>query len=299
MGILGGPLAFWFLNRCYPNGRGVPLASEQAFTGRNPSGSKLIEDFGSGIFSELRDKVILDFGCGSGETAIELARNGARRVVGLDIQEHQLNEARLAAVKAGVSHRCVFASSWDDPVDVILSQDAFEHFESPRDILHVMHGLLKPTGYVLVHFGPLWLHPYGGHLFSVFPWAHLIFTEKALIRWRSDFKPDGARHFHEVAGGLNQMTVKGWERLISDSEFELESYELIPVTHANRLRIYSSLTREVFTAAIKARLVRRRCAAPRLHETEAPLHAAAQEGDRRVVPQRVLTSANRSQRGYR
>jgi hypothetical protein len=55
----------------------------------------------------------------------------------------------------------------------------------------------------------------GGHLFSVFPWAHLIFSEQALIRWRSDFKSDGATRFSEVAGGLNQMTIRRFERLIA------------------------------------------------------------------------------------
>ncbi len=70
-----------------------------------------------------------------------------------------------------------------------------------------MASLLKPSGFALVEFGYTWFHPYGGHLFSVFPWAHLIFTEKSLIRWRSDFKTDGATRFQEVAGGLNQMTI--------------------------------------------------------------------------------------------
>ncbi len=51
-----------------------------------------------------------------------------------------------------------------------------------------MNTLLQPAGEVLVSFGPTWYHPLGGHLFSVFPWAHLIFSEKALIRWRSTFK---------------------------------------------------------------------------------------------------------------
>ncbi len=63
-----------------------------------------------------------------------------------------------------------------------------------------MDAMLKPGGRLYASFGPTWFHPYGGHLFSVFPHAHLIFTERSLIRWRSDFKSDGATRFHEVAG---------------------------------------------------------------------------------------------------
>jgi SAM-dependent methyltransferase len=150
----------------------------------------------------------------------------------------------------------VFTSTWSEPVDVIVSTDAFEHFDRPDEVLRVMRGLLKETGYLLVEFGYPWLHPYGGHLFSVFPWAHLIFTESALIRWRSDFKSDGATRFHEVAGGLNRMTVRLWERLVSESDFEFLSYELVPIRAASRLHCF--LTRELLTSTIRARLAPRR-----------------------------------------
>ena len=39
-------------------------------------------------------------------------------------------------------------------------------------------------------FGPPWYHPLGGHIFSVFPWAHLVFSEKVLLRWRKKFRPE-------------------------------------------------------------------------------------------------------------
>ena len=82
---------------------------------------------------------------------------------------------------------------------------------------------LQPGGEVLVSFGPTWYHPLGGHLFSVFPWAHLIFSEKALISWRSAFKTDGATRFSEVAGGLNQMTIAKFEALVAAARRSLQS----------------------------------------------------------------------------
>ena len=118
-----------------------------------------------------------------------------------------------------------------------------------------MNTLLQPPGEVLVSFGPTWYHPLGGHLFSVFPWAHLIFSEKALIRWRSDFKQDGATRFSEVAGGLNQMTITKFEELIARSPLRLASIELVPI---RRLRgLHNRLTREFTTAILRCRLVKR------------------------------------------
>ena len=158
-----------------------------------------------------------------------MARKGAKRVIGIDIREDVLQAARQRAVSAGVQNTCLFVSSTKELADIVVSLDAFEHFADPAGILRIMNTLLQPTGEVVVSFGPTWYHPLGGHLFSVFPWAHLIFSEKALIRWRSTFKTDGATRFSEVAGGLNQMTIAKFEELIADSPFRFASLELVPV----------------------------------------------------------------------
>jgi 2-polyprenyl-3-methyl-5-hydroxy-6-metoxy-1,4-benzoquinol methylase len=171
-------------------------------SGSNYEGkSKLAVLLGEEIYSKIAGKVIIDFGCGEGDDAIEMVERGARRVIGIDIREDILQKAKEKALSAGVQETCLFGSSTKELADVVVSLDAFEHFADPEAILESMSTLLRPTGEVLVSFGPTWYHPLGGHLFSVFPWAHLIFSEKALIRWRSTFKTDGATRFGEVAGG--------------------------------------------------------------------------------------------------
>jgi hypothetical protein len=118
-----------------------------------------------------------------------------------------------------------------------------------------MDTLLKPEGEVAASFGPTWHHPLGGHLFSVFPWAHLIFSEEALIRWRSGFKTDGATRFGEVAGGLNQITIRRFERIVKESPFQFASLELVPI---RKLRwLHNRFTREFATAVVRCRLVKR------------------------------------------
>jgi len=117
----------------------------------------------------------------------------------------------------------------------------------------VMYNLLKPGGCVLASFGPTWYHPLGGHLFSVFPWAHLLFSEPALIRWRANVRPDGATRFSEVEGGLNQMTIARFERLVSTSQFKIQEIETVPI---RKLRpIHCRVTREFTTAVVRAKLI--------------------------------------------
>lgn len=249
MGVIGGGLGYQLLRRA--NRMGLAQCDGSAYNDR----SKLEVLLGNKIWDELRDKVVLDFGCGEGEDAVEVARRSARKVIGLDLRESVLNVGRTRAAEAGVSDICEFTTHTEETADVILSIDAFEHFSEPAAVLKVMRHLVKPDGCVIAAFGPTWYHPLGGHLFSVFPWCHLLFTENALIRWRSDFKTDGARRFGEVEGGLNQMTIRRFERLIRQSDFHFSSFELVPI---RKLRMFSNrMTREFTTAIVRCKLVPR------------------------------------------
>jgi SAM-dependent methyltransferase len=218
--------------------------------------SKLETLLGADFRNRIRGKSVIDFGCGDGLEAIEMARSGAAHVIGIDNREESLTTARHNAARAGIDGRCEFLVSAAAPADVIVSIDAFEHFEDPAAILTEMSSLLKPGGEVLAAFGPTWYHPLGGHLFSPFPWCHLLFSEAALIRWRSHFRSDGATRFSETSGGLNCMTIKRFEQLIAASPFEMAYFEPVPI---RKLRpLHNHLTREFTTAIVRCRLIKRR-----------------------------------------
>ena len=244
-------IQYRILKRMFP--RPPDGCSGSVYAGR----SKLAVLLGDEFFARVAGKTVIDFGCGEGADAVEMAQKGAKRVIGMDVREDVLEAARQRALKAGVENSCVFLLPPKEPkelADVVVSVDAFEHFTDPAGILRDMYALLQPGGEVVISFGPTWYHPLGGHLFSVFPWAHLIFSEKALIRWRSAFKTDGATRFSEVAGGLNQMTIKEFEELIEGSPFRLASLELVPIRRLRRF--HNRLTREFTTAVVRGRLVK-------------------------------------------
>jgi SAM-dependent methyltransferase len=224
--------------------------SGEAYAGR----SKLRVLLGERLFELCRGKDVLDFGCGAGGEAVELA-GVASSVYGLDIVPRLLDEARRHAARSGVERSCTFSTELPaQKVDLIVSLDSFEHFDDPASVLRTMFDLLRPGGQVITSFGPTWYHPYGGHLFSVFPWAHLVFSEAALIRWRSDIRSDGATRFHEVEGGLNQMTIGRFERLVKSSPLVLESLETVPIRRLERLS--NPATREFTTAIVRCVLSR-------------------------------------------
>ncbi len=242
-------IQFRILKRMFP---GDPFETRaSAFEGK----SKLAVLLGEDVFEKIAGKVVIDFGCGEGSEAIEMARRGAARVIGVDIREEILEVARQKSLQSGVQHACAFETFAAERADIVISLDAFEHFADPLGALSCMNAVLKPEGEVLISFGPPWYHPVGGHSFSVFPWAHLLFSEKALIRWRSTFKTDGATRFSEVAGGLNQMTITRFVELVGLSPFRFASLELVPIRPLRRL--HNRFTREFTTAIVRCRLSKR------------------------------------------
>lgn len=233
----------------YPGSSG--RKGETAYINR----SKLATVLGAEVFDRMVGKDVIDFGCGEGTDAVEMAQRGARSVTGIDVREDALRTARQRAGAAGVHHRCRFESGTESTADVIISVDAFEHFADPASILQTMGRMLRPGGEVLISFGPTWYHPRGGHLFSMFPWAHILLSERALLRWRSTFKTDGATRFGEVDGGLNQMTIRRFERLVEASPFRFAHFETVPIRPLRSL--HGRFTREWTTSIVRCRLVAR------------------------------------------
>ncbi|HEY7291501.1 MAG TPA: class I SAM-dependent methyltransferase [Vicinamibacterales bacterium] len=215
--------------------------------------SKLEVLMGTGIWEELAGRTVLDFGCGPGVEAVEIAEHGAAHVVGLDIRDEWLDLARARAEAVGVSSRCTFTRDWFQPVDTIVCVDSFEHFKDPVGVLSTMYRLLQKGGQVIVSFGPPWKHPLGGHVYSIFPYSHLVFPDVALVRWRQTFKSDGAQTV--LQSGLNKMTVARFEKIVSDSPFRFDRLEVVPIRPLRRFA--NRLTREFTTSIVRCRLVAR------------------------------------------
>jgi SAM-dependent methyltransferase len=249
-GLIGGTLGVRLLTTINSTGQltampdGVPPAYQNT--------SKLEQLLGRQIWDEVRDKVVVDFGCGEGHEVIELAERGAGRVVGLETWPRWFASATERVAAAGMKDRCVIAERWPDAetgADVIVSLDSFEHYEDPAGILETMHRILKPGGSVLVAFGPPWYHAYGGHLFSVFPWAHLVFSEHAMVTWRTGL-PGKEPKTSLLDAGINRMTVARFERLVAASPLRFRSFEAVPIWR----RRWPSWSREFTTSIVRCRL---------------------------------------------
>lgn len=169
----------------------------------------------------IKDKEILDFGCGSGYQVIALAKSGAKYVVGIDINHEALRKAQDMANALDLQKKVKFNHVLEDTLkgrfDIVISQNSMEHFRDPIEILLEMKSALKKGGLLLITFGPPWFAPYGSHMqfFTKLPWVNIMFNEETVMAVRSRFRNDGATKYEGVEGGLNRMTVAKFEHIIA------------------------------------------------------------------------------------
>jgi tRNA (mo5U34)-methyltransferase len=90
-------LAPWFHNMDLGNGL---WTAPDHFLGNYPRFK--FDRFASALPADLTGKTVLDIGCNAGFYAIEMARRGAARVVGIDSDARYLAQAQLAAEALGV-----------------------------------------------------------------------------------------------------------------------------------------------------------------------------------------------------
>ena len=183
-------------------------------------------EFGQ-LDSLVRDARVLDFGCGAGWQSVALAARGARHVLGLDINERSLGHARQLAQHSqfsNVEFATAIPAAQHGTFDLVITQNAMEHFENPAAVLALMASALRPGGRILVSFGPPWLAPTGSHMhfFTRVPWVNVLFSERTVMAVRARYRSDGALRYEDVESGLNRMTVGRFERLTAQCRLKIQ-----------------------------------------------------------------------------
>ncbi|QJD86910.1 class I SAM-dependent methyltransferase [Cohnella herbarum] len=123
------------------------------------------------LLPELRNKDVLDLGCGFGWHCRYMREQGARSVVGVDISEKMLRQAREHSEDPAISYvqLPIEDIAFDHSrFDVVISSLAFHYLESVESIFRKIHDNLRPGG---------------RFIFSV---EHPIFTSRNEQDWHYD-----------------------------------------------------------------------------------------------------------------
>lgn len=103
------------------------------------------------MLPDLRGLRVLDLGCGMGDNCRLFADMGAAAVVGLDVSENMLREAREATTPPQISYICRDLAALDayqpaGPFDLVVSSLCFHYLEDYQKLLRDIHRLLVPGG---------------------------------------------------------------------------------------------------------------------------------------------------------
>jgi len=185
----------------------------------------------------FRGKTVLDLGCGYGGRPVRFLEHGLEAVVGVEISDRIVQEARSFARRFGVEDRVTFRvgtgeqiPAADGEFDLITMFDVMEHVVAPRDVLTECFRVVKPGGELAVVFPPYYALRGGPHLHGYATWLpglNLLFTTRALRSAAAkrlaeqgiDYRP----YFRELPSdrlwNMNGLTTGQFRRLVARSGF--------------------------------------------------------------------------------
>jgi len=160
----------------------------------------------------LKDKQVLDVGCGGGILSDAMARAGAH-VTGIDLASKSLKVAQLHALETqtpNVSYREVSAEALaaEKPAsfDVVTCMEMLEHVPDPGSIVQACASLVKPGGWVF--FSTLNRNP-KSFLFAIVGAEYILnLLPKGTHAYAKFIKPSELAG-HCRAAGLALLAAKG------------------------------------------------------------------------------------------
>lgn len=207
-------------------------------------------------------KKILEIGCGHGGIATFLIVNGAKEVVGIDLNTFHLDIARKFKAKIekgmnispenGFNLEFLEMNAYDmkfqpDSFDSIIADNVFEHFMETVLVLDQSFKILKPGGQLVIPSFNSIYSKWGTHLKHglKMPWANIFFSEKTIcnvmIRLAKEDtyvanaypslknKPQTLKDIR-MYGDLNSMTHKRFCDEAMAAGFVIKKFKIMPVS---------------------------------------------------------------------
>ncbi len=181
-----------------------------------------LQRFSNVVFKDLK---VLDLGCGHGALSIDIAQNGAARVVGIDIDKHRIDFAmnNLTCNYKELVSKVKFintdlANHKENDYDIIISKDSFEHIISLDLLMADIRKKLRTGGRLITGFGPLYNSPWGDHkrLKVRIPWMHAILPKSFLVNRFNKKYNRSINSIYEL--GLNGLSLKEYNDIFYHAE---------------------------------------------------------------------------------
>jgi SAM-dependent methyltransferase len=181
-----------------------------------------------GLQPDWRGKRVLEVGCGHGALSVQMAQAGAT-VLGVDLDKGRIDFANrnlsehFPDLLNKVTFRAVDALTLptDEPFDIIVSKDTFEHVADLKLLMKGLGRLLAPGGKLYAGFSPLYYSPFGDHRRAglKLPWLHAILPMRLVYASAARRYPHSVHSLIDI--GLNGYTPRQFREAFEDSGLEL------------------------------------------------------------------------------
>lgn len=199
-------------------------------------------------YINLKDKTVLDAGCGLGGKTVFYADNGCKSIIGIDVDENHIEYANEFTKKKGVLNAKFMVGSLNalpfesNKFDIVFLNAVVEHIRRPMLInaLQECKRVVKVNGRICIDFPP-WTSAYAAHLYDYIriPWCQLVFSSETLIEVTKRMKPKprhGKLSYIEHFQELNHITAKEFKDIIKKLDFKVINYEVLMLLNIRILR---------------------------------------------------------------
>jgi len=164
------------------------------------------------LAGDIRDKNVLDIGCGRGELTYEFYKSGVKSVIGVDYSKDAINIANTFYkdyIGDRLKYVCVDILEMDieTKFDCVVMADVVEHIEENMFIalLKKISGLLAPDGYIVIHTAPNKLYYNYNYNYKV-----------KMIRSLGTYIPKNPRTYYESIMHINEQTPDQLQKTLSE-----------------------------------------------------------------------------------
>jgi len=140
-----------------------------------------------------KGEYILEVGSGLGQCSHQIAKMGAKKVVGIEHSYEKVNWSKTYFAENNRKNLCFIQGNVenltfpDNEFDLAFSISVLEHVKNPKKALQEIYRVIKPGGKLLLCID--YFHaPGGNHLYDYiyFPWATTLVNESSLCQYWSE-----------------------------------------------------------------------------------------------------------------